>query len=187
MTGLIICTESETYNGIGSINTLAEYLDDRKIGEEVKRFLESYVEEETQLIVPSPYAIYDAKALAEKVSKRYEATQVLLYSNEESALNAQAEFIGYDVCADDYYTSPIGLGYLGEIAEYDIDGDEPFFENISNEVRYEYFQQLNPYGLFDEAAPAEEIAEYCNWLCSEYADMFQGAENFKIIKIYRMK
>ncbi|MFR5876094.1 MAG: hypothetical protein ACLUFN_06355 [Eubacterium sp.] len=185
MIGIIICTENENYNGIYQLSCLAEYIDNKKIGNDVKTFMNNYVDEESQLIIFTAYSLYDAKELSEKISKKFENTQIIIFSDENESIDENlAEFIGYDVCADDYYTSPIGMGYLGEIDEFNKFEDEPFFDNLSNEVRFEYFEQLNDYGIFNDLIPAGEIAEYCNWLIDEEYDVFQGAKKFKIVKIY---
>lgn len=188
MIGIIICTENENYNGIYQLNCLAEYFESKKLGDDIRHFTENYVDEESQLIKFSSYALYDSKELAEKISRHYDDTHIIIFADENESVDENlAEFIGYDVCADDYYTSPIGMGYLGETDEYDEYENEPFFDNLSNEVRYEYFKQLNDYGIFDDISPAREIAEYCSWLIDEEYDVFQGAKSFKTVKIYSAK
>lgn len=188
MTGIIICTKNEDYCGVYQLNCFAEYLEDKRLGDEVQRFMENYVDGESQLIEFSPYALYDARELAEKISRRSDDTQTIIFADKNESIDENlAEFIGYDVCADDYYTSPVGMGYLGEVDEYDKSADEPFFDNLSNEVRYEYFEQLNCYGIFDDISPANEIAEYCNWLIDDEYDVFPDAKSFRTVKIYLPK
>jgi hypothetical protein len=191
MKAIIICHSNDEYYGIYQLNCLAEYIDNKKLKDDVESFINNYLDEETQLIKYTPYSLYDAVQLSDKITNKFDDTQVIIFSDTDEDIDeSTAEFIGYDICADDYYTSVIGLGYLGEVDGYTKDEDEYFFDNLSNEVRYEYFEQLNEYGIFDEISPANELADYCNWLKSEYEDddnVLQGANNFKVVKIYLPK
>lgn len=184
MAEIIICSARDSYHGVYQLNSLAEYLDDKKIGSDVEGFINRYVDEDSQTIKYSPYALYDAQSIAEKIGKRFEKQRVIVYCDSDEIIDdATMQFIGYDVCSDDNYTSPIGLQYFDTGIEQFY--DEPFFDNLTPEVRDEYYCQLNSYGLFDSLDTAKEIAEYCNWLVEEYYDMFQGAENFKIVCVYK--
>lgn len=188
MNGLIICTSNKEYYGIGQLDCFAEYLEDKAVGSDIQKFIELYADSDTQQIEITPFSIYDAKILCEKISKKCEPCRVIFYCDIEEELDSyQYDFIGYDVCADDYYTSPLGMNYLNYTDDFEIFEDLPFFENISNEVRFDYARQINEFGLFDSTEPAGEIAEYCNWLCKNFDDMFYGAKDFKLIKIYLPK
>lgn len=183
MLGLLVCVKNEEYKGVCQVVCLSDYAEDKKIGGEVQAFLDKYVDEETQLIECSAYSIYDARQLCEKIENRFgDECEVIACSDVDESVDSSLEFIGYDSCADDYYTSVIGMGYLdASQVFYD---DEPFFEELDLGSRNDYYDKLNEYGLFDDKNDADEITDYCNYLVDEYYDMFQNAENFRTVKIY---
>lgn len=188
MKGLIICTEDSIYYGAGQLNCFAEYQAGR-LELDINTYIDRYVNDDTQMIEFTPYSLYDAISLAEKIEKEYEPCRIVAFADLDEAIDeGQLEFIGYDVVADDYYTSPLGLEYLTmSLEESEFTDDLPFFENLDNEVRYDYASQLNEYQLFDDISWAEEIQEYCNFICEQYYNSFQGASDFKILKIYLKK
>lgn len=196
MLGLIIYeNQGNEYKGIATPCCLGDYCENSKIGDSVMQYIERYIDFESQLIELDSYSIYYAKELCKQFKKIGVDADILIYCDiYETPYEYTDEFLGYDVCAEDYYTSPLGMGYLeftSEDIEFMVDeevsDDFPFFENISNEVRYEYEQQLNRYKLFDNIETANEITEYCNYLTSQYDDIFEGLSNFKAVKIYTVK
>lgn len=195
MTGLIICEkQEEMYCGVGATNCLGDFCENKKVGEKVRAYIDRYIDFDSQLIALSPYSIYDAKELCSLLNKNGIETMLLLYCDtDEKPYEYTEEFIGYDVCAEDYYTSVLGMDYLtmsSEEIQYmddEFTNDFPFFENISDEVRSEYANQLNEYGLFDSIDTAGEIEEYCNWLAAQYDDIFEGLGSFKTVKMFIVK
>lgn len=196
MTGLIIYEhQSDRYKGTATPCCLGDYCENSKIGENVIQYIEQYIDFDSQLIELNPYSLYYAKELCQQFKKIGVKADILLYCDmNETLYETVDEFLGYDVCAEDYCTSPIGMGYLEFTAEdiefmidEDVSDDFPFFENISNEVRYEYEQQLNKHKLFDSLDTANEIAEYCNYLTVQYDGIFEGLTDFKPVKIYTVK
>lgn len=196
MTGLIIYeVEGSSYLGTAAPSCLSDYCEHKKLGAMVKKYIDSYLDFETQLITLRPYSIYDAKELCAEFKKNRIDTGIILYCDcDEKPYEYTEEFIGFDVCAGDYYVSPLGLGYL-EMTSEDIEymgeseftNDYPFFENLDDDVRYGYADKLNDSGLFDDKETADEIAEYCNWLSAQYDDVFEGLGDFRVVKIYKVK
>ncbi|MCM1285098.1 MAG: hypothetical protein NC213_04760 [Acetobacter sp.] len=196
MTGLIIYeNQGSSYKGVATPCCLGDYCENSKIGDSVFQYIDQYIDFESQLIKLNSYSIYYAEALCQQFKKIGVDTGILIYCDvDEIPHESTDDFLGYDVCAEDYYTSPLGMEYLeftSEDIEFMVDeevsDDFPFFENISNEVRHEYEQQLNKHKLFDNLETAEEIAEYCNYLTAQYDNIFEGLKNFKIVKIYAKK
>lgn len=188
MIGILICYDNDRYCGIGQLNCLCDYIDNKSFGDEIQAFIDSYTDEQTQLIEYGTYAVYDAEKIREKID-RIDSCRIIVFADDDEQPNERAlDFIGYDVCADDYYTSPIGMGYLTlplENAEYYYD-DLPFFTELHPSIRRDYANQLNDYRLLDSKETADEITEYCNWLVQEYDDIFSGAQEFKTVKIFKL-
>ena len=196
MTGLIIYENNgSSYLGTATPNCLSDYYEHKRLGEQIQRYFDNYLDFETQLIKLSSYSIYDAKELCNELKRNHIDADIILYCDyDENPFEYTEEFIGYDVCAGDYYVSPLGLGYLKMtreeieyMAESELTDDHPFFENLDDDVRYGYADTLNEYGLFADKEMADEIAEYCNWLDAQYDNVFEGIGGFRVVKIYKVK
>ncbi|MCM1115368.1 MAG: hypothetical protein NC397_07725 [Clostridium sp.] len=189
MKGLVIFTEENGYFGVANLSCLVEYMENDLLADDINDFYSNYINEDTQLAEISIYSVYDAIRIRDKIEENFEPCYVIAHCDlNEDMEDAQLEFIGYDVCADDYYTSPIGLEYLAiSLDEAEYTGDMPFFDNLENSVRYEYNEKRNSYGIFDDKSVAKELAEYCNWLAYDYEGIFYNAKNFRAVKIYLAK
>lgn len=196
MIGIIIYEKNnDSYLGTGTPICLSDYCEHKKLGDKIKKYIDSYIDYETQRITFSPYAMYDAKELCSDLQKDNIDVGILLYCDCDERLYEYAEdFIGYDVCSCDYFASPLGLNYLALtsesleiLADCGITDAYPFVENLDDEVRYGYADKLNSYMLFEDKEAADEIAEYCNWLDAQYDDFLEGFGDFRTVRIYKVE
>ena len=87
--------------------------------------------------------------------------------------------LGYDICADSKYYSPIGDGFL---QRYDV--DNPFFAEMSFLDFYGYKKDINSAGLFNTYAMALEFSKYCNAINKKYEHAIESENNWRPFAIY---
>ncbi|MBR0137651.1 MAG: hypothetical protein IJM15_04510 [Erysipelotrichaceae bacterium] len=87
-------------------------------------------------------------------------------------------FIGYDICADSEWYSPLGDGFL---EEYD---DSIFFSEMSLDEFKAFQSDLNESGLFSSCDKAIAFAEYCNCINKKYPGVVETEDNWRPFIVY---
>ena len=106
--------------------------------------------------------------------------ELLLFTDDrELEIPFGFELIGYDICADSMYYSPLGDGFLTSYIQ-----SETFFNEMSLENYRDYAKNLNNFGLFKSYVVAEEFAKYCNKINSLYPHTIESEENWRPFMIY---
>lgn len=187
MKGISICDiQPDGYRGVCRGNQLADYMEDKNIGEKITAFLNAYVDDETQEIYCTIAAACEAKQAAALLTEQGADSEVITYNDEhESAGLLGADFLGYDVCSSNFGTSPIadGLIKLG-LNEYDESICPEFFENIGGDIVKGYAENLNENLLFSDREVAEEVCEYMNYLAQKHDGIFYGDEDFSVFAVF---
>ena len=87
-------------------------------------------------------------------------------------------FIGYDICSDSEWYSPLGDGFLDEYS------NSLFFSKMSLD-EFEAFQgDLNKCGLFSSPDKAAAFAKYCNCINKEYPGVVETEDNWRPFIVY---
>lgn len=89
------------------------------------------------------------------------------------------ELLGYDICADSMYYSPLGDGFLASYAP-----NETFFFEMSFEDYREYRNDLNEVGLFNSYVIADNFSQYCNRINNHYSHVIESEENWRPVAIW---
>lgn len=88
--------------------------------------------------------------------------------------------LGYDICADSKYYSPVGDGFLQTY-----DKDNPFFAEMSISEFEHYKNNINIAGLFNAHAIALEFSKYCNAVNKKYEHAVESENNWRPFAIYK--
>lgn len=186
MTGLMICDMDGDYRGIGRINSIPDYFESDEIGTVLQAFLADCADPETQEILCSPENITRASAAVNALKIAGCDCEIVIYSDTADDIGLPGfQFAGYDVADAMLADSPLQRGLFSEHIDgmmHDMYYD--FFANTDGLVLKEYRGYLNEYSLFAELEPAECIADYCSSLTENNPDLFDGAADFKAVKVY---
>lgn len=92
------------------------------------------------------------------------------------------ELVGYDICADSKYYSPLGDGFLLSYNQ-----NEKFFEAMSFDKYLQYSCDINDFGMFSSQIIATDFAKYCNWINSRYPHIVESEDNWRPYAIYLLQ
>lgn len=92
------------------------------------------------------------------------------------------DFIGYDICADSKYYSPLGDNFLDRYIL-----DSKFFSSMNNDSFKKYKKNINSSGLFDDYSIALDFAQYCNIINKKYEHVIESEDNWRPFAIYMLK
>jgi len=105
---------------------------------------------------------------------------LLLFSDScDFSVPVGFSFLGYDICADSRYYSPLGDGFLSSYAQ-----DELFFRGMSIRKYAEYVRDLNDACLFKTRIIADDFSNYCNWINHQYPHIVESEEGWRPYAIY---
>ena len=107
---------------------------------------------------------------------------ILFTDNIDTAISTDYELIGYDVCADSKYYSPIGDGFLESY-----DTDNVFFFEMNKNDYQNYKNNINDYGLFSSYDTALIFSSYCNKINNKYKHAVETEKNWRPFAIYRRR
>lgn len=106
---------------------------------------------------------------------------ILFTDNVYAGIPTDFELLGYDICADSMYYSPIGDGFL---VSYSL--DEKFFSEMSiNDYKF-YKENVNDKGLFQTYSAALNFAQYCNTINQKYEHVIESEDNWRPFAIYTL-
>ena len=106
-------------------------------------------------------------------------SNLILFSDDmEMKAPDNFTFIGYDICADSEWYSPLGDGFL---EEYD---DSVFFNEMSLDEFKTFKSDLNKSGLFSNHDKAVAFAEYCNCINNKYPGVVETEDDWRPFIVY---
>ena len=129
-----------------------------------------YTEENMKKVVQMLNALKDEK---------WEGELLLFTDTRELQSPFGFELIGYDICADSMYYSPLGDGFLISYIQ-----SETFFYEMSFKEYRDYANDLNNFGLFKSYVIADEFAKYCKQINSHYPHAIESEENWRPFMIW---
>ena len=89
-------------------------------------------------------------------------------------------FLGYDICADSMYYSPIGDGFLTEYNKY-----PRFYTDMSFGRYSEYRNNVNANWLFSSYEMAIEFSNYCNYINQKDLYCIESEDHWRPFAICR--
>ena len=168
------------YRGLYRQNNLIDYLDGRN------NILNNMIEWFFSLSngdMPIEYtkdnlnkSLHLLKALRDE---KWQGELIMFTDDTKLEIPSGFDLIGYDICADSMYYSPLGDGFL---LSY-IDNDT-FFLKMSKEHYREYVNDLTEEGLFRSYEVANNFANYCNIINNQYPHIVESEENWRPFAIY---
>ena len=87
--------------------------------------------------------------------------------------------VGYDICADSMYFSPIGDGFL---MQYNRLPD--FYTDMSLEMYSMYRENINEKWLFNSYEIAMNFSEYCNHINEKHRYCIESQDNWRPVAIH---
>lgn len=87
--------------------------------------------------------------------------------------------VGYDVCADSMYYSPVGDGFLTQYNRY-----PDFYTDMSLETYSIYRDNLNEKWLFNSYEMAMKFSEYCNHINKKNLHCIESQDNWRPVAIH---
>lgn len=90
--------------------------------------------------------------------------------------------LGYDICTDSKYYSPIGDGFLQSY-----DKDNPFFIEMSVSEFDCYKNDINDAGLFNTYSIALDFSKYCNVVNDKYEHAVETETNWRPFTICKWR
>lgn len=109
--------------------------------------------------------------------------EILLFTDcYQERIPSDFVLLGYDICADSKYYSPIGDGFLQSY-----DKDNSFFRDMSIAEFDLYKSNINDAGLFDTYSVAVNFAKYCNEINNKYEHSVESENNWRPFFIYKMQ
>ena len=106
---------------------------------------------------------------------------MLFFTDTKAQPPLECAFLGYDVCADSKYYSPLGDGFLDSYSH-----DCVFYAKMDFDEYSEYAISLNQNGLFSSYLTAELFAKYCNLINKEYEHAVETEGKWRPFAIYRI-
>ena len=127
----------------------------------------------------SAYGLHIFKQVLEKIQNCKHTADLLLFSDEPGVSLKDDSFqcIGYDICADSAYYSPIGAGLLKEVLQQGIQHHRISAENAAK-------LDLNRYRLFSAYDVAQFFALLCNTLQQNKEYEFESETGWRPYEIW---
>lgn len=107
---------------------------------------------------------------------------ILFTDNTALACPDDCELIGYDICADSKYYSPLGDGFLEVYDENDL-----FFSEMDFNIFKRYKDNINENGLFSVYYAALEFSQYCKMINDKYEHMVESENNYRPFAVFAFK
>ncbi len=87
-------------------------------------------------------------------------------------------FVGYDICADSMYYSPLGDGFLERYNKYPL-----FYSDMPRETYSIYKNDLNENQLFGSLDVAEAFSNYCNYINKKHRYCIEFEDNWRPVSV----
>ena len=111
--------------------------------------------------------------------QKWEGDLVLFTDKVKALAPMNFKFLGYDICADSRYYSPIGDGFLTEYNEGML-----FFSEMNIAQYRTYRNSLNDNYLFTSYAVALQFSRYCSYINEKYEHSVESENNWRPFAIY---
>lgn len=137
------------------------------------------IDEDGKLVMNSENYILSKKICSLLLKQGWDGDMILYSDNDEPALK-NVVFLGYDICGDSEYYSPLGDAMLREF-----NPQFPFDRNLGSELFVHYKEKINSNGLFSNKEVATSLANYCIKINREFPHAVESENNWRPFAIYR--
>lgn len=137
------------------------------------------IDEDGKLVMNSENYILSKKVYSLLLKQGWDG-DIILYSDNDEPACKDTVFLGYDICGDSEYYSP-----LGDAMFYEFDPQFPFDRNMGNELFARYKGKINSNGLFSNKEVATSLANYCVKINREFPHAVESENNWRPFAIYR--
>lgn len=104
---------------------------------------------------------------------------LIIFGDLSNKIFEHCELIGYDICADSMYYSPLGDGFMEKYKDIN------FFADMCVE-RFEYYKSnLQSNWLFQSFDVAYEFSQYCNHINQKYIFSIESEFNWRPFSIQK--
>ncbi len=112
-------------------------------------------------------------------TEQWQGEIIIFTDNFDVEIPSNCKFLGYDICADSKYYSPIGDGFLETY-----DTDSVFFSEMHISDFECYKKNINMRGLFSTISKALEFSNYCNMMNEKYNHAVETEKNWRPFALY---
>ena len=137
------------------------------------------IDEDGKLVMNSENYILSKKICSLLLKQGWDGDMILYSDIDEPALK-NVVFLGYDICGDSEYYSPLGDAMLREF-----NPQFPFDRNLGSELFVHYKEKINSNGLFSNKEVATSLANYCIKINREFPHAVESENNWRPFAIYR--
>lgn len=173
----------KNYKGLYRQNDLIDFSDssDPLLKKTVKWFFKNSVE--GNYMKYSEKSLFEIIRLAELLRLHgWNGDLIVFTDNYSEAIPMNTVFLGYDICADSRYYSPLGDGF---IAQYDLHDD---FYSLMKKCQYlNYRNSINQYGLFSDLSSANSFSMYCNTVNQIIKHSVESEDNWHPFALYSLQ
>lgn len=128
-----------------------------------------------EINIPKLTSIY-----IELKNNKWQGDLILFTDKNNSIFPNKFEILGYDICADSRYYSPLGDGFLEEYNQ-----EYSFYKEISKDDFLNYKRSINNNYLFSTVEVAFNFSEYCNYINKKYPHAVESENGWRPFSIYR--
>lgn len=104
---------------------------------------------------------------------------ILCFTDDKQIKIPDSTMIGYDICADSMYYSPLGDGFLMEYNKY-----PEFYSDMSFEMYSKYRDNINDKWLFSSYEMAMNFSKYCNHINKKHFHCIESEDNWRPFAIF---
>lgn len=168
------------YKGLYRENNLIDY-DNKNFmrAKELNWYLSNSIEgmfmEYKEINMPELISIY-----IELKNNEWRGELILFTDKINKDIPNKFELLGYDICADSRYYSPLGDGFLGEYNQ-----EYTFYKEISEDDFLNYKRSINRNYLFNTAEAALSFSKYCNYINEKYPHAVESESGWRPFAIYK--
>lgn len=173
-------TKASNYMGLYRETNYIDFILSKQLESDsyISMFL-NRIDEDGKLVMNSENYILSKKIYSLLLKQGWDGDMILYSDNDEPALK-NVVFLGYDICGDSEYYSPLGDAMLREF-----NPQFPFDRNLGSELFVHYKEKINSNGLFSNKEVATSLANYCIKINREFPHAVESENNWRPFAIYR--
>ena len=173
-------TKASNYMGLYRGTNYIDFILSKQLDSDsyISMFL-NRIDEDGKLVMNSENYILSKKIYSLLLKQGWDGDMILYSDNDEPALK-NVVFLGYDICGDSEYYSPLGDAMLREF-----NPQFPFDRNLGSELFVHYKEKINSNGLFSNKEVATSLANYCIKINREFPHAVESENNWRPFAIYR--
>ena len=168
------------YKGLYRQNNLLDFID--KGDSVVRKYIDWFFEYSNEGNYME-YAEKDLPKLLKMIQllklQGWDGELIVFTDNHRACVLPNMIFLGYDICADSRYYSPLGDGFL---EQYDLHRDFYEFMNQSEYKLYQY--NINNHGLFSDFSFAYKFSLYCNYVNQINIHSVESENNWRPFAVF---